>query len=187
MGRGDRRGRPHRRLKRCDRLRGFSAHLYDLARPERRDPDRERGGEPAATVAVEEGREWTFLLVRVGGIDDRCRLVFEVHYETHAFSVRRVACGSIEGSTCGRRGRRCGDRKSHVLVDEQLTQRAVARDVAGYAVSQSQIVDQMIEDGVSLGGEGMSYASLRTNRISEIRRLDTALTDLAASAAQSTM
>jgi len=96
MGRRGRRGRPHRRLKRVELRRGLSPDLDDLARPERRDPHRERGGEPAATVAVEEGRERTFLLVRVGGIDDRCRLVFEVHYETHVLSVRRLACGSIE-------------------------------------------------------------------------------------------
>src|SRR5262249_32715809 len=68
----------------------------DPAGPEGRDALGERRREAPATVAIEEGRERTFLFVRVGVAHHGRRLVVEAHHEIHESNVRRSPCGSIE-------------------------------------------------------------------------------------------
>jgi hypothetical protein len=88
---------PASRRQTCDGPRRHSPNLDDTTGTERRDPERERRRESAAAVTVEERRQRALLLVRVGVEDMRCRVVLEMHFESHTDNVRRSSCGSIEG------------------------------------------------------------------------------------------
>jgi hypothetical protein len=88
---------PASRRQTCDGPGRHSPNLDDTTGTERRDPERERRCQSTAAVTVEERRQRAFLLVRVGVEDMRCRVVFEVHFESHTDNVRRSCCGSIEG------------------------------------------------------------------------------------------
>jgi hypothetical protein len=59
-------------------------HLDDATGAERRNAHGERGRQPPATVAIEERRQWSLLLVRVRVVHDRRRIVIKPNDEAHA-------------------------------------------------------------------------------------------------------